>query len=688
MFYRQVMVDSAFFDPAGGTPGASRLNDRIRISLVQRDGSSVFETTADAPRWVRGEFHGAGGSTPGIGETIDGHFFASDRSAFVVRAPVLPETRLLLRDDEAGMTQTFDLQALAADSTLPLFAPAISRLSPLGALDGGPSANRVDLLIMGDGYPAGQESLFDTHVSAFAAGFFGITPYAEYRSYVKLASLFTPSPQSGADHPPYVPGCTYTDGTKPTCCADSDAASDALAGTFVTTAFDSTFCAYNIHRLLVGSGSKVLAAAAAYPDWDQIMLLVNDPTYGGSGGFFAVASMHAYAVEIAQHEYAHSFADLADEYESAYPGYPACSDTDGDAFNDCEANVTNQNVREQVKWRRWIDPATPVVTPPVFPYTDPAVTGLFLGARYQSANMYRPGYACIMRTLGYPYCAVASEAYALHLYDGGFGSPPQPGIENIEPDTPSPASASVTLAQCLSQTFSAQLLGPTGGDSLNVRWLVDGTPVDVSTAASGDIASYTYTPGAPGIVTLTLEVTDSSPILHDDVRAGTVSTISWTVEVSATPCVGAEVTATLQGRPPAPHSSYVLPLHVVLTPQGGGAPVLDDDFTADENGVLVLPAVPPGGYTLWVKGAHTLAVAQNVTLDAEPNAITTGVLKEGDADGGNQVNISDFSILASAFASGEGDPRFDARADFNSDGVVNIGDFSLLASNFGAVGAS
>ncbi|MBL8132352.1 MAG: hypothetical protein JNL42_10890, partial [Anaerolineae bacterium] len=199
VFYRQVMVNSAFFDSAGETYGAARLTDAIRVSLVQRDGSAVFETTADAPRWVRGEFHG---ESVGAEAAIDGHRFASNRSAFVVRAPVMPETRLVLRDDEAGVSQAFDLEALAADSTLPLFAPSISRLSPLGALDGGPSANRVDLLIMGDGYATGQESLFNTHVSAFAADFFGITPYAEYRPFVKLASLFTPSPQSGADHPP------------------------------------------------------------------------------------------------------------------------------------------------------------------------------------------------------------------------------------------------------------------------------------------------------------------------------------------------------------------------------------------------------------------------------------------------------------------------------------------------------
>jgi hypothetical protein len=49
---------------------------------------------------------------------------------------------------------------------------------------------------------------------------------------------------------------------------------------------------------------------------------VNDSEYGGSGGFPAIASIHSSSSELALHEIAHSFADLADEYDSAAPGYP------------------------------------------------------------------------------------------------------------------------------------------------------------------------------------------------------------------------------------------------------------------------------------------------------------------------------------------------------------------------------
>jgi len=51
------------------------------------------------------------------------------------------------------------------------------------------------------------------------------------------------------------------------------------------------------------------------------------------------------------------------------------------------------------------------------------------------------------------------------------------------------------------------------------------------------------------------------------------------------------------------------------------------------------------------------------------------------------VTILDFSILASTFGLGAGDPGFDPRADFNQDTFVTILDFSLLAANFGQCGA-
>ncbi|MBK8022250.1 MAG: hypothetical protein IPK19_12670 [Chloroflexi bacterium] len=679
VFYRLVEVDSSFFDAPAPAESVDRADTLVRVALADERGRTVFESAAAIPQWVRAEFHGEGENSP-----IDGQWLPAGLPALVVRVPVLPETTLVIQGEAIAGTQRFDLSALAADSSLPLHSQAISRQA--GLQDSGPSANRVDLLLMGDGYTAAQQTLFESHVADFASQFFNISPYSDYRNFVKLTSLFTASPQSGADHPPYNPTCNNANPTQPTCCRDSGASSDPLAGTFVATAFDSTYCAFNIHRLLVTNYAKVLAAAASAPNWNEIIVLVNDPTYGGSGGAFSVVSAHSLSVQIAQHEYGHTFAGLADEYESAYPGYPACSDTDANVYNDCEPNVTNQTVRESIKWTRWIEPSTPVVTPPTSPYLDDI--GLFQGARYLTSGMYRPGYNCLMRTLGTPLCAVAGEAYILRLYDGGWGQPAQPGISNIEPGTRTPPSAEVTIAQCDSQEFGAQLVGPAGEDVLRYRWLWDGVHVfgEYYTAPSGVRVGYVKSLPPLGMHTLTLEVTDTSPLIHDSSRAGIVTSTSWSITVDDSPCIDAEVQLLLEGRPAAPDSSYEITLLAALLPEGDTGPATPYVHIADSSGSFTLSSLSIGSYTLWVKGNHTLAATLDITIIEGTNAFVTPILREGDANFDDTINIQDFSLLAAAFGSATGQQNFNYDTDFNMDGAITIQDFSLLAANFGQTG--
>jgi hypothetical protein len=534
VFYRSVELEGALQSlPLDLTAQAiaeqltpDRLTDTFVATLVDSAGNPVFRTVVEIPRWLRGEF----AADPAAGDgTIDPHLFPMETSAFVVRVPVIPGTRLVLEGLETALSTAFDLASIAADSSLALSGFNTDEFT--ATVGPGSSLNRVDLLVMGDGYTAAQQATFNTNVTNVMNTFFSVTPYNEYRNFVKVSSLFTPSPQSGSDHPPYNASCSYTNPNNPECCSDFAANGDALAGTYVNTAFDASFCAFMVHRLLVVNSTDVLTAAAAYPNWDQILVIVNDATYGGSGGFIGVFSTNGFAVEVAQHEYGHSFTKLADEYETAYPGFPACSDTDGNSFNDCELNVTNQTTRALIKWNRWIDPATPIVTPPTSPYTSSSVIGLFQGARYLTSGMYRPGYNCMMRSLGVPFCAVASEAYPLRLYNGGWGVP-NDGISNIELGTVSPSSyAPVQMTLGTTVTFSAGLLGPTGS-TLNYRWLVDG--VQVTSGSSNVSAAYAYTPGSAGNHTVTLEVIDQSPILHPSVRESVKSTRTWNINVRAT----------------------------------------------------------------------------------------------------------------------------------------------------------
>jgi hypothetical protein len=529
VFYRTVEMEAALeslplslsTQAIGAQFAPNRMTDAYVASLVDSAGNPVFRTVVEIPRWQRGEFHRDVANGDG---TIDSYLFPLETSAFVVRVPVIEGTRLVLEGLETAMTSAFDPAAIAADTALSSFSTDqfTTTVGP------GSSLNRVDLLVIGDGYTAAQQAAFNTDVTNVMNSFFSITPYNEYRNFVKLVSLFVPSPQSGADHPPYNPSCAPTNYSNPECCSDPAAATDALAGTYRNTALDASYCANMSHRLLVVNSTKAMAAAAAYPDWDQILVIVNDTTYGGSGGTVGVFSTHASAVGIAQHEYGHSFTKLADEYETPYPSYPACSDTDANAFNDCEANTTNQTTRALIRWNRWINPATPIVTPPTVPYLDTSVIGLFEGSRYLSNGMYRPGYNCLMRSLGVPFCAVAAEAYPMRLYNGGWGVPSE-GISNIELGTVSPSSYSpVQMTLGTPVTFSAGLLGPTGS-TLNYRWSVDGAVV--ASGSSNVSASYTYNPVTTGNHTVMLEVIDQSPILHSSVRESVRSARTWQVEV-------------------------------------------------------------------------------------------------------------------------------------------------------------
>lgn len=459
-------------------------------------------------RHIRGEFS----MDPVHGDhRIDAVSALLARPAFVVRLPAFGQDGFELA--VGGRTRFFDLgelQSRAAD--LPL-ADQVAALSVHRTRAGSP-ANRVDILVLGDGYTSAEQQTFDAQVASLRSTFFGVSPYLEYESFVNWTTGFVASSQSGADHPPYQAGCATQ-----SCCADVAAQTDPRANTFVNTAFDARFCTSQIHRLLTVSNSKVLAAAAAYPDWDQILVSVNDPVYGGAGGSFSVTSAATAARLVLIHEYGHTFHRLADEYTTPFPGFPACSDL---VSLNCEANVTNQTNASLVKWRHWFTPGLPIPTP-----AGTAGLGLFEGARYLTAGMYRPTHnQCLMRALGTSFCAVCRQEYVRRLYRGGWGTPAG-GVDLIEPGTVMPTASSVAYTPGVALTFSATLLVPTI-DTLTVQWLLDGTPVP-----GADAPSFQWTPAGGDTATHSLElrVTDSTAFVHPAMADGlTTHARSWTLQ--------------------------------------------------------------------------------------------------------------------------------------------------------------
>jgi len=73
-------------------------------------------------------------------------------------------------------------------------------------------------------------------------------------------------------------------------------------------------------------------------------------------------------------------------------------------------------------------------------------------------------------------------------------------------------------------------------------------------------------------------------------------------------------------------------------------------------------------------------------VDTADNTLDGGYVKVkimGDLNGDGQVDIRDLAVLAKAFGSYPGHPRWDPNADLNKDNMVDIRDIAMAAMNFG-----
>jgi hypothetical protein len=346
-------------------------------------------------------------------------------------------------------------------------------------LNNGDPANRVDLAILGDGYTAAEMSQYATHVQQLLQALFGQEPFLEYQGYFNVHRIDVVSAESGADHPEWSPPV------------------------FKSTALGATYHCADIPRLICVDVSAALTIAAdslSAAQRDLILVLVNDPTYGGSGGAIAVASTHSAVVELVLHELGHSFGLLADEYGGPPP--PACDA----AFEPPEPNVT----KNAIKWTSWIDPSTPIPT-----YTTaPGIPGLYHGAKYCDDTLFRPTYNSKMRSLGVAFEQINREQLVKRIYNWV-----------LPIDQWSPAATAVRLMRGQSQTFAVATPVPRT-HALTVAWLLDGQLQ--STAAAFTLKTLKLPLGSHSLEVI---VDDPTPMVRNDpdqlLRAHRI----WTVEV-------------------------------------------------------------------------------------------------------------------------------------------------------------
>jgi hypothetical protein len=308
--------------------------------------------------------------------------------------------------------------------------------------DNGDPGNRIDLIILGDGYREQDQSQMTTNAEDFLANLWSYSGYHEYRNFFNVKLIHVISNEDGAD------GGMYGD--------------DSVRDTALDARY---FCNANIERLLCVDVQKTLQIANSHtPEYDFLFVIVNDTKYGGSGGSVAVSSITN--MNVFPHELGHTFGHLADEYETPHPSYPPCG-PEG-CPEPSQVNATTYLTHDTIKWSWWVEPETPLPTPETSEYN--GVIGAFEGCYYRSSGIYRPELHCCMRSLGMAFCHICREATVLALYS--FVSP----IDTVEPVSP------VCLGLSDIQEFRAFYPVPTP-DTMTFTWAVDGenVPGDGST---------------------------------------------------------------------------------------------------------------------------------------------------------------------------------------------------------------
>jgi len=346
-------------------------------------------------------------------------------------------------------------------------------------IDNGPAANRIDLVIVGDGYTEDELDDYAAHVDSVINLFFAEEPLGAYSTYFNVHRVDVISNESGVDEPDY--------------------------GIYRDTALDMAYNCSGIPRLLCVDVSKATAAAAFAPDADQILAVANSTRYGGAGYSFAnlatLAGNNSSSVELALHEFGHSFADLADEYDYG----------DGVTYSGPEpvdANISIYDaavqMAEERKWYRWMELAH---------------VNTYEGAYYSQYGIYRPTNNSKMRSLDRPFQEVNVEQLVLSTYAA------------VSPIDEATAASVEPLFACNEFFVSPQ--SPTD-HALDVQWWLDGAHVPGATGTT----FMGYTPALdPGIHDVGVTVVDNTSRVRDEgVRAGAMTgSRQWEIEVLGVP---------------------------------------------------------------------------------------------------------------------------------------------------------
>ncbi len=242
--------------------------------------------------------------------------------------------------------------------------------------------DKLDIVIIAEGYTAGEMDKFSDDCERFRDYILEAEPYLSNRDRINIWAVESVSEESGTD----LPG------------------EDIFRNTVVGT----NFYTFGSERYLTTEDMKSVRDVAANAPYDQIFILVNHEKYGGGGiyNFYSLGTSDNPAGDfLFQHEFGHAFAGLGDEY---YTSEVAVEDFYPVDVEPWEPNITTL-VDFGSKWENMVSRDTPVPTPATEAYAN--TVGVYEGGGYVAKGVFRPYIDCTMKSVKYDaFCPVCRRA--------------------------------------------------------------------------------------------------------------------------------------------------------------------------------------------------------------------------------------------------------------------------------------
>lgn len=279
----------------------------------------------------------------------------------------------------------------------------------------GPPANKVDIVILGDGYAAKDIEKFRKDAKHFSDLMFSTSPFKERKQDFNVWAIEVISEESGIPKP------------------DKNIWKNSALGTIYNT--------FGSARYVLTEANKTLRDIAGQVPYESINILVNDDRYGGGGIYNLYNTTYTITDKVGLewqmdyvyiHEFGHSFAGLGDEYYASQVSYEEFYSKDVEPW---DPNVTALLDKNNLKWKEYIEKETPIPTlwektaydslgvergkldrlaPDYYEKREPLISaqdeilkktkyagkvGAFEGAGYEARGLYRPSANCRMFSL-------------------------------------------------------------------------------------------------------------------------------------------------------------------------------------------------------------------------------------------------------------------------------------------------